>query len=1109
MRLRRLLRRIPAIAWRDQKIRQWQAKSRRLERQLATRAPRPRTRASPTASDPESGTASSSGARRWYSPKGERAVDMLRASGLFDEAFYLRQLANGQVPGPGPRDGAEPAGDDEVVPTDALDHYLQIGQKAGLLPHPAFLPDFYLRQLTKTQTRVALNRARRAALLHYLTVGAAEGRSPHPLFNAAAFLEQYPEAADHPGGALGRFLDPSLPELLAPTGEPPRPWGRRDELLRRSTAAAGALLASAGHLHLERDRPEMDTEAEDLLKARLRTQNPLPDPADVVSVVVPTKDRGAMLPAALDSVLAQTYPHWQLIVVDDGSTDDTADVLAEYAADSRVVVVTHDRAHGVAHARNSGLARATGRWIAYLDSDNTWHSDFLELMVRHLHASGDRVAYAMSALIEQGGEQRRLFRGMPFHREALLERNYIDCIVLIHERVLLEETGGFDESLRRNVDWDLFVRMAEVTDFGYVPFVATDYDVWEERTERITRDEPIAYRYLVRQRAMLNWERVRAGVAERDPELTSVVIAARFAGEALADTVQRIQTTARGPVEVIVVDASTRTHAFIRAHAVLADNAGVTLHRLSQPLPTEVCRNVGASLTTGRVICFLPEYAWTEPGWDLPLRAALKEHAVSQPVVLNTGGSVLSAGATFTTSGEPVLLWREFPGTAPELEQTRTVAAVTSLALATTAERFASAEGFDPLEVEHHLSTSLSLRLTRDGGTASCAPTSTLSVRVPLEQPTRPRAVLVAHENERRARAAWASVGQPVGEEQPFRGYRLTGYQHLTGSAGGAVPLLVHDRPERPLRWAIKIGASTVQRRYNWGDWHFALSLSDSLRRLGHEVVIDCARAWHRPTAHLDDVVLVLRGIREYRINPGHTNICWVISHPEMVGHAELAQYDLAFGASPSWSRKVAARTGQHVETLLQCTDHHRFRPVEPDPNRAHEVLAVANARGMRPSVGAALEAGIVPSVYGVRWAGLLPEGSWQGEYIANNELPHVYTAAGVVLNDHWDDMREQGLLSNRLFDLTACDARVISDHLPEVRAVFDDVVLTYRDSDDLPGLVRTHLGETPERAEARRELGRRVRAEHTFDARAAHLDDRVRQVRQGVAASGDVNQTA
>lgn len=151
----------------------------------------------------------------------------------------------------------------------------------------------------------------------------------------------------------------------------------------------------------------------------------------------------------------------------------------------------------------------------------------------------------------------------------------------------------------------------------------------------------------------------------------------------------------------------------------------------------------------------------------------------------------------------------------------------------------------------------------------------------------------------------------------------------------------------------------------------------------------------------------------------------------------------------------------------------------------------VGNARGPRPAVAAALDAGIVPDVYGQKWQGLVPAEAWKGTYLPNEKLPDHYRSSGVVLNDHWDEMREWGILSNRLFDLAACGARVISDDIPQISQTFADVVLTFDGADDLPGLVRAHLEETPEVAERRAALSERVRLEHSFAARARTLSDR------------------
>ncbi|HLV05620.1 glycosyltransferase [uncultured Georgenia sp.] len=1040
MRLKSLVRRIPPIARRDAQLVELRRQNRALQREVSRLGGRVPKAGNPAPDDTDYGRLADQ-------------VALVRASGLFDEAWYREQVP----------DAADP-----------LTHYLTTGHREGRSPHPCFDADWYVGQPRTPDT------LRGPALVHYLRAGAADRVSPHPGFRADHYAKEHPESLRHPGGPLGHFLagheaPPAAVHNLAHLTSPAT-------FLAAARKTSRSILATRGYEHLPRERPDHDAEAERALKAELR-QVPLGD-EPLVSVVLPTKDRAAVLPDAVRSVLAQTYRRWELIVVDDGSRDETPEVLARFTDDPRVRVVTHETNRGVAAARNSGLAAATGEYVAYLDSDNTWEPDFLELMVRFVRRGGHRVAYAMSALEEQGGQGRRRYRGMPYSREALLERNYIDCIVVLHERALLTEVGGFDESLRRNVDWDFLIRLSAVTDFAYAPFIATRYDLWETGTDRITTDELASYRYLIRQRSLVDWERARQ--EPREEGLTSVVLVANSDVATVVGTVRRLLRTATGRVEVLVVDSRLEAGEATRLQLTLWSEPRARVLRLSQELPMEVARNVGACATRGESLVFLPDALSPEPGWDAPLVAALTEYGAVQPLVLRRDGTVWSAGVMRTRDGFAVPLHAGLPGDAPEVRATRAVPGAAALALAVRASDHLAVAGFDPLVVQDHLGPELSLRLAAHTGRPSGVVGQSVVALMTDDLPTTRGSKWVSTaDNEHRLAQLWTTAPEP-----DLAGFAIAGFTR--GPDERLRALLVHERRERPLRWAIKIGAPDAPRRGRWGDWHFAVALRDSLERLGHEVTIDCRDAWYRDTAHLDDVTLVLRGRGPYRVNPAHVNVIWVISHPDEVTVSELREYDAVFGASPRWCERVSRRLDEPAAPLLQCTDHRRFRPGPPDPDRAHEVLAVANARGVRPAVAAALEGGIVPAVYGYRWKGLLPPGAWKGENIPNDELPAVYRAAGVVLNDHWEDMRRDGLLSNRLFDLAACEARMVSDHLPEIAEVFGDAVPTYRDPAELPDLVREVLADTPERQEARRRLGELVRREHTFDARARQISERV-----------------
>ncbi len=190
---------------------------------------------------------------------------------------------------------------------------------------------------------------------------------------------------------------------------------------------------------------------------------------------------------------------------------------------------------------------------------------------------------------------------------------------------------------------------------------------------------------------------------------------------------------------------------------------------------------------------------------------------------------------------------------------------------------------------------------------------------------------------------------------------------------------------------------------------------------------------------------LALRGLHPIPPTPGQRNVLWVISHPEDVDPGEFEGYDLVCAASTVWSAEMSARTGREVVPLLQATEFQRPAGARPTSGPEASVVFVGTNLGKRerPLVWQAVEAGIPLSVYGPGWDGL-PEGVWQGEYVANAQLPELYRRHGIVLADHWPDMAQRGFIANRVFDAVACGAAVISDDVVGLHDVFDpeDVVV-------------------------------------------------------------------
>ena len=194
------------------------------------------------------------------------------------------------------------------------------------------------------------------------------------------------------------------------------------------------------------------------------------DPRVSVSVVIPTYNRWPMVGEAVDSVLAQTVSDFELIVVDDGSTDETPRRLPDYGA--RLTVVTQSR-RGVAAARNLGARRASGTYLAFLDSDDLWHPrklgrqlDFMEHNPEVGICQTDEIWIRNGVRVNPRNRHRKpsgdIFR-------ASLELCLMSPSAVMMRRELFERAGGFDESLAVCEDYDLWLRISKDTPVPLIP----------------------------------------------------------------------------------------------------------------------------------------------------------------------------------------------------------------------------------------------------------------------------------------------------------------------------------------------------------------------------------------------------------------------------------------------------------------------------------------------------------------------------------------------------------------------------------------------------------------------------------------------------------------
>jgi glycosyltransferase involved in cell wall biosynthesis len=186
-----------------------------------------------------------------------------------------------------------------------------------------------------------------------------------------------------------------------------------------------------------------------------------------VSIIMPTWNRGLVIGRAIESVLRQSYKNYELIVCDDGSTDGTERTLRSMSSEYGEIRYLRHKHSGVSYTRNRGLMCSTGDLIAYLDSDNVWHDNYLLLMVNTFVGNSDFSAGYCGIRITQRIGEKGCVMLRDYDRQALLQQNYIDLNVFIHYRSLFEELGGFDEGLISLEDWDLIIRYTK----GSPPFV--------------------------------------------------------------------------------------------------------------------------------------------------------------------------------------------------------------------------------------------------------------------------------------------------------------------------------------------------------------------------------------------------------------------------------------------------------------------------------------------------------------------------------------------------------------------------------------------------------------------------------------------------------------
>lgn len=1006
-----------------------------------------------------------SGPRSW---KNNPEAPVLLRRHLFNAAYYT-QISGGSF-------------QREI---DAASHFLGVGmakmQSCTPLIDPGNLPKDVQEQWRRGDIR---------SILRYLQRPRSTIVQLSDFF-APRIMAAKPEVTQkHPGGCVGWFVENASDEEFLPTTDHAIRWGDYKAAVRSTLASH----ADTKRLGVRRTVSTWDTAQENRWKAQLRAwaRENETEPR-LISVVIPVWNREETLGDALDSVRAQTSSHWEAIVVDDGSEDGSVELARRYSRlDPRIRVIEAPHA-GVCAARNTGLREARGEFVAFLDSDNTWESDFLELMEIGIRRQNAQISYSA---IELRGDDNVMYRAFEGGHEYLRILNHIDLNVLVLSRERALEIGGFDESLRRWVDHDFALRATDGVDPILLPFIGCRYDNSEVSTDRITTTESDNWQWVALARTWVSFDKMRKTLADRVAGRVSVVIPTYRDHEMTTAAVQAVlDTTHAQDVEIIVVDNGSDFTTTLTLRATFASEARVSVIRLPRNMNFATGSNIGAASSSGEYIFFLNNDTEVRAGWLPAILERMQEPGVQavQPLLQFPDDSIQSAGTVFVAQNAlpvPFLVGMP-PEDAREVDELD-FHALTAAALMMRASTVAQFEGFDPLFVNGMEDIDLCLRVKAETGGRLVVATG---ARVRHWESRTPGRGARIDENRALFMQRWRDQ-LPDAELHLFESVGLR-VAHIAGDGlpTPAPRITLAKRDHAPQRWGIRYSAVGGSKGDTWGDTAFVHSLADALRELGQDVVTYRHGANTVYDNSVDDVNIVLRGIDKVAPIPGQTNVLWVISHPEDVTLAEIRSFDLVYAASLTWADEMSRRSGRAVHPLFQATDATRFHSVSPSQEITRPATFVGSVHlgRRRGVVEDALAARIPLCVIGNGWRDRLTPDILEADFVPNDRLPEIYRSASRVLADHWPEMAKLGFIQNRVFDAVACGSRVITDPVPGIDRIFGSAVQQYSGTADLRRLCAPGSDVLFPDSEEMAEIAQRILSEHSFSTRARRFIDDVR----------------
>ncbi len=579
-----------------------------------------------------------------------------------------------------------------------------------------------------------------------------------------------------------------------------------------------------------------------------------------VSIVMPTYNRAQSIGRAIASVRQQSFTNWELVIVDDGSADATLDAVAPYLADSRIRLIA--AAHsGVSGARNLGLESAQGKYIFYLDSDNTWDPTYLSYMVAFLDICGLSAAYCGIRSINDDGAVQ-FYRGDHFDWQACLTQNYVDMNCFGH--VNPGPTGHrFDSKLPRLVDWDFILRITADLPTAFLPYCGVTYydgaggerisrtvargDALKPLEETVRRKHPesllpdrqaavlrprfhtaqdlridmlrgdeLSRDLLAREAELIDWSELSN--RRHKPDFVSIIVLGYNNVDMSIGCIKSIfEAKTSLDFEIIFVDNASDDQTFELVSRMAEGEPRLTYIRSEINLMFSLGNNYGLNFARGEYTIFLNNDTLVRDGWMDILIGGLQQDptiGTTGPKLLYPDETLQCGGIVFSGNSKiPYHIYRGFERDAAEVNKVRTFQALTGACLAFRTRDIVTLRGFDPIFINGCEDLDLCFRMReRLGKRAVYLPRSEV---VHLESKSKGRGKHIG-----RNRKLFVGMWKKHVRADDTTYYREDGYRVVRYEKPGAEPhgdeasyVPVLERADTPVQQAgrvINVGFSTM-----------------------------------------------------------------------------------------------------------------------------------------------------------------------------------------------------------------------------------------------------------------------------------------------------------